>query len=188
MRGLPFTATLEEVQEFFDGIEIMNGMDGIVLTATSDGRPTGEAYVEFPSEEGHREAMKLHKKSMGSRYIELFNSNKGDMVQAMQQKKYYAAQSSGTSATAGGAPAPAPPGPIKTPIAGGSGRKRGGYAAAVAATPTSGPASHVNGSTLKLRGLPYSAGIEEITGFFEGFSLVDDGVQVRLCLQSVGHE
>ena len=34
--------------------------------------------------------------------------------------------------------------------------------------PQSGPASIVDGSTLRLRGLPYSASVEDITEFFAG--------------------
>lgn len=44
----------------------------------------GEAFVELKSESGWRLAMQRHKELMGSRYIELFTSTKGDLMQARQ--------------------------------------------------------------------------------------------------------
>ena len=63
---------------FFEGIEIERGLAGIAFTCTPDGRPKGEAYVEFPSED----ALKRHKNEIGDRYIELFVSSKANMIQA----------------------------------------------------------------------------------------------------------
>jgi len=54
---------------------------GVALTCTPDGRPKGEAYVEFPSEEAQKEALKRHKNEIGDRYIELFVSSKANMMQ-----------------------------------------------------------------------------------------------------------
>lgn len=73
MRGLPFTATKEEIAKFFESHSPV--LDSIVLTYRSDGRATGEAYVGFESPEASKSAMELHRKSMGNRYIELFLSN-----------------------------------------------------------------------------------------------------------------
>ena len=74
MRGLPFTTTKNDIFEFFVGYEPIE--DSICLTYRSDGRATGEGYVGFVSVDGAERAMDLHKKSLGSRYIELFISNK----------------------------------------------------------------------------------------------------------------
>jgi len=74
MRGLPFTTMKDEIFEFLVGYEPIE--DSICLTYRSDGRATGEGYVAFPSPEHGERAMDLHKKSLGSRYIELFISNK----------------------------------------------------------------------------------------------------------------
>ena len=68
--------------EFFKGVDIEKGASGIVFTCTPEGRPKGEAYVEFPSEEAQKEAVKRHKNEMGERYIELFLSTKANMLQA----------------------------------------------------------------------------------------------------------
>ena len=81
MRGLPFTAKKEDIAKFFEKYNPI--IDSIVLTYRSDGRATGEAYVGFESPEASKEAMELHRKSMGNRYIELFLSNKEEHGRAL---------------------------------------------------------------------------------------------------------
>ena len=65
--------------EFFKGIPLER--ESIALTLTPEGRPKGEAYVEFPTEEAQKEALGRHKDAMGERYIELFLSTKANMIQ-----------------------------------------------------------------------------------------------------------
>ena len=67
--------------EFFKGIPLER--ESIALTLTPEGRPKGEAYVEFPTEEAQKEALGRHKDAMGERYIELFLSTKANMIQVM---------------------------------------------------------------------------------------------------------
>lgn len=38
----------------------------------SDGRPTGDAFVMFDNEEAGQKALTKHKRTIGTRYIELF--------------------------------------------------------------------------------------------------------------------
>jgi heterogeneous nuclear ribonucleoprotein F/H len=81
MRGLPFSATKEDIASFF---AIYNPvLDSVVLTYRSDGRATGEAYVGFETPDDSKRAMDLHRKSMGTRYIELFLSNKEEHGRAL---------------------------------------------------------------------------------------------------------
>lgn len=80
MRGLPFSTTKPEIFTFFEGYNPIE--DSIVLTYRNDGRATGEGYVQFESPEDSEKAMGLHRKSMGSRYIELFISNKDEHSRA----------------------------------------------------------------------------------------------------------
>ena len=77
---------------FFEGLDICKGEESVVFSVTSQGKPTGEAYVEFMSEQCQQEAMKKHKEHMGSRYIELFKSTKADLLQALQQNRFYQEQ------------------------------------------------------------------------------------------------
>ncbi|VEU37962.1 unnamed protein product [Pseudo-nitzschia multistriata] len=81
MRGLPFSATKEDIYVFFEEYNTVS--DSIVLTYRSDGRATGEAYVQFETGEDSKRAMDLHRKMMGNRYIELFLSNKEEHGRAL---------------------------------------------------------------------------------------------------------
>lgn len=81
MRGLPFSASKDDIYIFFEDYNTVS--DSIVLTYRSDGRATGEAYVQFDSAEDSKRAMDLHRKMMGNRYIELFLSNKEEHGRAL---------------------------------------------------------------------------------------------------------
>lgn len=81
MRGLPFSATKDDIHKFFENYHPI--LDSIVLTYRSDGRATGEAYVGFESPDDSKRAMDLHRKTIGTRYIELFLSNKEEHGRAL---------------------------------------------------------------------------------------------------------
>jgi len=81
MRGLPFNTTKAEISEFFKQYHPIE--DSITLTYRSDGRATGEGYVGFNSPDDAQQAMLLHKSTLGSRYIELFISNKEEHSRAL---------------------------------------------------------------------------------------------------------
>ncbi|KAF8562549.1 hypothetical protein P879_08677 [Paragonimus westermani] len=74
MRGLPYSATVEDVVDFFRPIQPLK----ICLQLRRDGKPSGMADVHFVNAQDTREAMKYQKKLMGSRYVELFSSVKTD--------------------------------------------------------------------------------------------------------------
>jgi len=84
MRGLPFTATKKEIFDFFQSYDPME--DSITLTYRSDGRATGEGYIAFKSPDNAKDAMALHRNTMGSRYIELFISNKEEHSRSMARE------------------------------------------------------------------------------------------------------
>lgn len=81
MRGLPFSAAKEDIYRFFIAFNPIQ--DSIVLTFRNDGRATGEAYIGFATPEDAERAMALHRQGMGSRYIELFISNKEEQGRAL---------------------------------------------------------------------------------------------------------
>jgi heterogeneous nuclear ribonucleoprotein F/H len=81
MRGLPFSASKEDISTFFEGYNAIP--ESVVLVYRNDGRATGEAYVGFSSPEDSKRAMELHRRTMGSRYIELFISNKDEHGRAL---------------------------------------------------------------------------------------------------------
>jgi hypothetical protein len=80
MRGLPFSASKTEIVEFFDGYNPIP--ESVVLTYRSDGRATGEGYLQFATPDDSKSAMILHRNTMGNRYIELFISNKEEHARA----------------------------------------------------------------------------------------------------------
>jgi heterogeneous nuclear ribonucleoprotein F/H len=84
MRGLPFTSTKEEIDAFFKDYNPIES--SISLTYRSDGRATGEGYIAFISPDDAKNAMALHRNTMGSRYIELFISNKEEHGRALSRE------------------------------------------------------------------------------------------------------
>jgi heterogeneous nuclear ribonucleoprotein F/H len=84
MRGLPFTVTKGEIYEFFQKYEPIE--ESICLTYRTDGRATGEGYIAFTKPDDAKDAMALHRNTMGSRYIELFISNKEEHGRALSRE------------------------------------------------------------------------------------------------------
>ena len=76
MRGLPYTATIEDIVEFFEKspnpAKIVGGVEGVLFVRSSNGRATGDAFVRFSSYEEGQTALLRHKELIGTRYIEVF--------------------------------------------------------------------------------------------------------------------
>lgn len=83
LRGLPYSATKEDITEFFSGFVLSE--DSIHITFTGSGRPTGEAFVQFASAEDSEAAMEKDRKTLGKRYIELFPSTEQDLNEALSK-------------------------------------------------------------------------------------------------------
>ncbi|XP_072466328.1 heterogeneous nuclear ribonucleoprotein H2-like [Notamacropus eugenii] len=77
LRGLPFGCNKEDIIQFFSGLEIMP--NGITLLVDFRGRNSGEAFVQFASQEIAEKALKKHKERMGHRYIEIFKSSQAEV-------------------------------------------------------------------------------------------------------------
>ena len=84
MRGLPYSASKADIEDFFRDLKIMDG--GVHICMGRDGRPSGEAFIEFTKESYATDALQLHKAYMGSRYVEVFKSNRMEMVQALSSR------------------------------------------------------------------------------------------------------
>uniref|UniRef100_A0AAR2IRB4 RRM domain-containing protein n=1 Tax=Pygocentrus nattereri TaxID=42514 RepID=A0AAR2IRB4_PYGNA len=86
MRGLPFTATQQDVLGFL-GPEspVTDGTEGLLFVKYPDGRPTGDAFVLFACEEYAQNALKKHKQILGKRYIELFRSTAAEVQQVLNR-------------------------------------------------------------------------------------------------------
>lgn len=77
MRGLPYSAAKEDIIDFFKEFPLTE--DSIHITFNSEGRATGEAFVEFATVEDAQAALAKDRMTLGSRYIELFMSSPEEM-------------------------------------------------------------------------------------------------------------
>lgn len=67
MRGLPFSATQEDIKNFFCPLSIRK----IHFVQTGKRRPSGKAFVEFYNESDLKQSLKHHKEYINNRYVEL---------------------------------------------------------------------------------------------------------------------
>jgi len=86
LRGLPWSATKDDIQDFLERTQIVGGHRGIFITTDDKGRPSGDAYVEVESSEDVDQALKMHKRDMGSRYVEVFEANPLDVEKAKDRE------------------------------------------------------------------------------------------------------
>ncbi|XP_043937985.1 epithelial splicing regulatory protein 2 [Protopterus annectens] len=143
MRGLPFTATPEDVLTFL-GPEcpVTGGKEGLLFVKYPDSRPTGDAFVLFACEDYAQNALKKHKEILGKRYIELFRSTAAEVQQVLN--RYMSTPLISTL-----------PNPIIPVVPQTFSLAAGGVR-----------------DCIRLRGLPYTAGIEDILEFL-GDATVD---------------
>ncbi|KAM3724767.1 Heterogeneous nuclear ribonucleoprotein [Dirofilaria immitis] len=80
LRGIPFSATNEDVKEFFSGLEVAD----VVIDKELGGRPSGEAFVRFASKQHAEMALERNRNNMGSRYVEVFRSS-GDELEKSKE-------------------------------------------------------------------------------------------------------
>ncbi|CAF1012803.1 unnamed protein product [Adineta steineri] len=80
LRGLPWNTTQVEVQNFLQGCNVHQ--TNFVLN--DQGRATGECFVILESQEDVDNAKNFHQKNIGSRYIEVFESNSEEMNQTVK--------------------------------------------------------------------------------------------------------
>ncbi|XP_077521376.1 heterogeneous nuclear ribonucleoprotein F-like isoform X1 [Amblyomma americanum] len=81
IRGLPWSTTKEEILNFFTSKEchIKGGINGVHMTLSREGRPSGEAYIELESEQDMEIGLQRHNEHIGHRYIEVFKSKRSEM-------------------------------------------------------------------------------------------------------------
>lgn len=72
IRGLPWSTTKRDILNFFHGVHILNGEDGIhlITLALTPNRPLGEAYIQLATQRDLEMAHNFDRKNLGSRYIE----------------------------------------------------------------------------------------------------------------------
>ncbi|XP_017143864.1 heterogeneous nuclear ribonucleoprotein H2 isoform X1 [Drosophila miranda] len=95
LRGLPYAVTEQQIEEFFTGLEIKTDREGILFVMDRRGRATGEAFVQFESQEDTEQALGRNREKIGHRYIEIFRSSIAEMKRA-----------TGSGGSSGGRPGP----------------------------------------------------------------------------------
>lgn len=79
LRGLPWSATVDEIINFFGNCKVKGGPNGVHMTTSREGRPSGEAYIEFDDVDDVERACQRDRDHMGNRYIEVFKVKKAEM-------------------------------------------------------------------------------------------------------------
>eukprot|EP01010_Urceolus_cornutus_P000738 NODE_124_length_2325_cov_954.907293_g101_i0.p2 GENE.NODE_124_length_2325_cov_954.907293_g101_i0~~NODE_124_length_2325_cov_954.907293_g101_i0.p2 ORF type:complete len:276 (-),score=53.08 NODE_124_length_2325_cov_954.907293_g101_i0:107-934(-) len=152
MRGLPFSATKQDVRSFFDGFNLPD--TNVFLVVGAGGRPTGEAFVQFDDEYGAQRAILKDREQMGTRYIELFMTTREECDQTIARHSRndpFGAFGGGM----GGFGAMAM-----------YGRGGGAYGA-----PAAGAGPDTGEYVVRLRGLPFRATEQDVTAFFAGLEV-----------------
>ncbi|KAL5286621.1 HNRNPH1 family protein [Megaselia abdita] len=84
LRGLPYSVTEEMIEDFFKGLEMKPDREGILIVMDRRGRATGEAFVQFETQEDTEQALKRNRDKIGHRYIEIFRSSVAEMKRQQQ--------------------------------------------------------------------------------------------------------
>ena len=171
LRGLPFNGTPESILQFFQGFNIPNGLMDIHMVLGPNGRPNGEAYVDFGSEDVADAALSKDRATIGSRYVEVFRATPEQMNQALSR----------TNKSNNLAPVPGMQ-PGMQQVAGTPGMPFGYGAFSMPAPMAYGAgamaAPGVVDSVIKMRGLPYKVTRNEILEFFTGLSVPLNGIHL----------
>ena len=171
LRGLPFNTTPELILSFFQGYDIPKQMHGVHLILGPNGRPNGEAFVEFASEEIADAALAKDRGTIGTRYVEVFRATPEQMTMAMQrvgksnnlapgmhqQMHPNAMAQHGMQSPYGFAPYGMAP--------------QMGFVGGMGGVPGS-------DAVVKMRGLPYKVTRNDILDFFTGLSVPLNGVHL----------
>ncbi|XP_023813885.1 heterogeneous nuclear ribonucleoprotein H2 [Oryzias latipes] len=140
LRGLPFSCTQDDILLFFSGLDVVE--NGITMVTDGRGRNSGEAFVQFTSQEVAGKALQKHRELMGHRYVEVFPSRSSEIRSTWKRRSSLPPQSASPPA---GRPASAPH---------------------RAVSPQS---SEANSHFIHMRGLPFQASGEDIVKFFSPY-------------------
>ncbi|XP_055700404.1 heterogeneous nuclear ribonucleoprotein H isoform X2 [Phlebotomus papatasi] len=75
LRGLPYSVSPNEIETFFEGLELKQDRGSIHIVMDNRGRATGEAFVQFVNPDDTEKALKKNREKIGHRYIEIFRSS-----------------------------------------------------------------------------------------------------------------
>ncbi|XP_064792605.1 G-rich sequence factor 1 [Oncorhynchus masou masou] len=143
IRGLPYSCTETDVLLFFSGLDVTE--DGVTLVTDHRGRNSGEAYVQFLSQEHADEALTRDREVIGNRYIEVFPSRRSEV--GGRKKTESLEEGRNSRQTQPQRPAAQPP-------------RHGSH-----------PVSSLPQHFVHMRGLPFHATGEDIVQFFSPLAL-----------------
>ncbi|KAL3080336.1 hypothetical protein niasHS_012441 [Heterodera schachtii] len=203
MRGLPFTATEQQVRDFFsyaDGQSsgLLDQPGSILFLHRPDGRPSGDAFVLFGDEQSARKALiTKNRNRMGGRYIELFRTTQHEVLQLFNAR--VAQQNAAVAAAltinklggavgplttvpqnvlSPGSPTAAANGTVLTPLT---------NSCAAAHPPPQQRAAQRQRDCLRLRGLPYEAQVQQVIEFLGPHAQRVMFQGVHMIYNSAGH-
>lgn len=82
LRGLPFKASEEEIAQFISKeAKPLDGGKSVFIIENESSLPSGDAFILFKSQDEVTQALKLHKTNLSNRYVEVFRSNNGELMQ-----------------------------------------------------------------------------------------------------------
>uniref|UniRef100_A0A5S6QN67 RRM domain-containing protein n=1 Tax=Trichuris muris TaxID=70415 RepID=A0A5S6QN67_TRIMR len=82
VRGLPWSSKEEDIRKFFHDCA---SLKEIHFTYSKEGRPSGEAYLEFDDPDDVDRALTHYREHMGQRYIEVFHAKRNEMEYVLQR-------------------------------------------------------------------------------------------------------
>ncbi|KAF6738977.1 G-rich sequence factor 1 [Oryzias melastigma] len=141
LRGLPFSCSEDDVLHFFSGLDVVE--NGVTMVTDGRGRNSGEAFVQFSSQEEAGKALQKHREMMGHRYIEVFPSRSSEIRSTWKRRTSPPPQS-------------APPPPAGRP-------------ASAPHRPVSPQSSEASRHFIHMRGLPFQTSGEDISKFFSPY-------------------
>lgn len=84
LRGIPFSCNESDIAYFFSGLDIVE--DGITIVINFRGRKTGEAFVQFVSQEVANQALQRDRELIGTRYIEVYSCSSEDVQSTLKKR------------------------------------------------------------------------------------------------------
>mmetsp|Transcript_16100 Transcript_16100/g.28942 ORF Transcript_16100/g.28942 Transcript_16100/m.28942 type:complete len:535 (-) Transcript_16100:334-1938(-) len=171
IRGLPWKATIQDVERFFTPLPLAQTPNPIQLTKDSLGRPSGCGYVEFGNREAAQWAIQTcHMRYLMDRYIEVF-----PLVDEEKTQEHKKTDNSHQNSPLDPFSKASADLLKELPT-----EKKKSSVSSNSSTPNFGPTAASNANKVRLRGLPWSATKEQVIKFFEPLSLADHDQAVQL--------
>ncbi|KAK7114528.1 collagen, type I, alpha 1a-like isoform X2 [Littorina saxatilis] len=160
VQGLPMLASYKDIREFFGDLQIAT-QRGIQIVHDGVGKPMGEGFVEFATDEDKEKALKKDKTSMGRHILAVKSVAKPDMIERLRNARL-------VGLPPGQGPLPGPPNfmPRNPDPAGGM-------------RPIPPGVLNRNWFYLSCQNFPPAVSITEIMGFFQVHNPLPDSIRLH---------